>query len=368
LPSGVDVDDQGRWVRAGEVLALESDRTGLALARAQGFVVQERIQLERLGIALVRLKAPAGKVLRNAVEELRALDQQNAYDYNHIYQLSQSATKPAAPRAGAGNPKRAPPPKPVVLPRGPTIGMIDGAVSAVHPALRGAAIEQRDFTRAGGAKAVDHGTAVASLLVGEDRPSFVGAAPGGRLLAGAVVDSGAANGALASADAMVRALDWTVAHGASVVNISLAGPPNELLAAAIQEAQKRGVVVVAAVGNDGPAAPPRYPAAYEGVIGVTAVDRAGSIYRRAGRGGHVDLAAYGVEVVAADPAKKYAPVTGTSFAAPQVAALIARTYAQPRPGGVQVVIEDLNRKARDRGEKGKDPIFGVGVIGVEGEP
>ena len=58
--------------------------------------------------------------------------------------------------------------------------------------------------------------------------------------------------------------------GSKVVTISLVGPRNAVLERAIGAAQRKGVVVVAAVGNDGPAAPPAYPASYDGVVAVTA--------------------------------------------------------------------------------------------------
>ena len=81
--------------------------------------------------------------------------------------------------------------------------------------------------------------------------------------------------------------------------------------------------MIAAAGNDGPRAEPAYPAAYDSVIAVTAVDRSGTIYRRAIRGAHVDLAAQGVEVWTAASVKGARWKTGTSFAAPYVTAAVA---------------------------------------------
>lgn len=85
---------------------------------------------------------------------------------------------------------------------------------------------------------------------------FHGAAPGMPLLVADVYGGSAANG---SAVAIARAMGWLAANGARVVNISLVGPPNPLLEAATKALLARGVLVVAAVGNDGPAAPPQYP-------------------------------------------------------------------------------------------------------------
>src|SRR5207248_11432234 len=103
-----------------------------------------------------------------------------------------------------------------------------------------------------------------------------------------------------------------------VINISLVGPPNAVLAAAVKAAIGRGLLLVAPVGNDGPAAPPLYPAAYPGVVAVTGVDGRRRVLPEAGRAGHVDFAAPG-EVSAAAPGGGYANARGTSFAAPIVA-------------------------------------------------
>src|SRR5262249_39142926 len=111
---------------------------------------------------------------------------------------------------------------------------------------------------------------------------------------------------------MARALDWLKRSGVAVVNLSFAGPDDDLMHHAVRELTKSGAVVVAAAGNDGPGAPPSYPAAYEEVIAVTAVDRNLAAYRYASRGGHIDLAAPGVDVWTAMPGRREGPQTGTS--------------------------------------------------------
>src|SRR3546814_15328799 len=78
-----------------------------------------------------------------------------------------------------------------------------------------------------------------------------------------------------------------------VINVSLVGPPNLLVRTAVTAVQRRGLIVVAAVGNDGPAAAPLYPAAYPGVVAVTGVDSNNRVLSEAGRGPHVDFAAPG---------------------------------------------------------------------------
>ncbi len=125
---------------------------------------------------------------------------------------------------------------------------------------------------------------------------------------------------------MLQALHWLKKSGVAVANLSFAGPPDDLLHHAVRELTKAGIVVVAAAGNEGPGAPPSYPAAYEEVIAVTAVDRNLAAYRYASRGDHIDLAAPGVDVWTALPGRREGPQTGTSFAVP---------YRDGRRGGGQ---------------------------------
>ncbi len=209
--------------------------------------------------------------------------------------------------------------------------MIDGGVAG-HPSLAGASIEQNGF--AGRPQATGHGTAVASLLVGNQGP-FRGAASGARLF---VADVYGGNRAAGSATSIVRALGWLARHRPQVINISLVGPANKLVARAIQAVQSRGIEVVAAVGNDGPAAPPQYPASYRGVIAVTGVDARGRALPEAGKPTHLDFAAPGADMAAALPGRGYSRVRGTSFAAPLAAARLmlagsaGRLAAEARPG------------------------------------
>jgi subtilisin family serine protease len=209
--------------------------------------------------------------------------------------------------------------------------MIDGGVAS-HPSLGRASIEQNGF--AGAPQPTGHGTAVASLLVGSQGP-FRGAATGARLF---VADVYGGNRAAGSATSIVRALGWLSGHQPQVINISLVGPPNKLVQRAIQIVQSRGIAVVAAVGNDGPAAPPQYPASYPGVIAVTAVDGGGRALPEAGKPTHLDFAAPGADMAAALPGNGYTRVRGTSFAAPLAAARLiaagspAGLAAEARPG------------------------------------
>jgi subtilisin family serine protease len=160
-----------------------------------------------------------------------------------------------------------------------------------------------------------------------------------------------------SATAIVKALGWLVGERASVVTISLVGPANPLLARVVTAAQARGVVIVAAVGNDGPAAPPGYPASYPGVIAVTAVDRRGRVLIEVGRATHLDYAAPGADMLASNARGGASPVRGTSFAAPLVAGTIALAYPAADPARRAQALASVDARADRHGKP-----YGRGLV------
>ena len=309
----LDRDGEGQPVRKGELVVTDPDGASLALAQRAGFRVIRDEQAGDLGIRMVTLSLPRKMDVREGLKALRRAAPALQADYNHIYEPAGGALLPAAAAALAAAPARA----------GTRIAMIDGGVAS-HPSLARAGIEQRGFN--GPAQPTGHGTAVGSLLVGEQGP-FHGAARGAQLFVGDVYGG---NPAAGSATAIVRALAWAASKRPSVINVSLVGPANRTLAKAVGALRARGIAIVAAVGNDGPAAPAQYPASYPGVIAVTGVDAGNRALREAGRSSHLDFAAPGADLAAALPGKGYTEVRGTSFAAPFVAARLAATGSSAR--------------------------------------
>lgn len=211
------------------------------------------------------------------------------------------------------------------------IGVIDTAVDASHPAFAGGQIETRQF-HPEGAKPVDgvwHGTSVLSLLAGSPQSSTPGLIPYASFYAADAFFADKSGQAVTSTASLLDALSWLVAEkGVRIINMSLSGPRDELLQAAIAQMSATGVVFVAAAGNGGPDAGPSYPAAYPQVIAVTAVDRSVNGYRHANQGNYIDVAAPGVGVWAALPGNAAGLQTGTSFAAPYATAVVAALYPQ----------------------------------------
>ncbi|MBW8881756.1 MAG: S8 family serine peptidase [Asticcacaulis sp.] len=331
-----------------EIIATAPSDAALNAAKAAGFTVTRTDTLETLGLQIVVLSAPRGVSTNDALRRLKKLDPDGVYDFNDVYLGSQSAAQATATGSvtGAG---------------GSRVGLIDSGVDTSHPALRGAHITQRGF--AGQAQPSEHGTETASLLVGR-ADGFGGAAPGAELYAADVYCNAPTGGAT---PAILQALDWMAKEQVGVVNISLVGPSNAPLKAAVAAMVRRGHLIVAAVGNDGPAAKPLYPAAFDGVIGVTGVDRRNRVLPEAGRGPQVRFAAPGADISAARPGG-YANVRGTSFAAPIVAGLLSRQLSRPDPAKATAVVSALAASAQDLGAKGFDTTYGNGLVGGDIRP
>ena len=341
----IETDINDAPVVRGEVLCLAPTDEILATAHKLDFNVVRQESLPELGLSIAVLSAPDGMSVTEALKTLRSADPAGSFDYNHIYNPSGEGGGGQAADAGGSIAGVA------------RIGMIDAGVDRRHPALRDIAIEAKSF--AGEASPpTEHGTAVASLLVGQDG-DFHGALRGTTLYAADVFSGAPAGG---SADGIARALAWLASEHVPVVNISLAGPPNLLLAAATAAFVRRGHVLVAAVGNNGPAAPQRFPAAYPGVVGVTSVDEHRAIQIDANRGADVAFAARGVGVRAAALQHDYTEVTGTSFAAPVVAARFAQLVPRADTALSMQAWATLERSAVDLGIPGRDPVFGYGYL------
>ena len=313
--------DRGLPIRRGIVAVLDPDFADLQAAVSAGFRIMADETEPALGLRLVSLSVPDGMSAPEGLKRLRKVTPGIQAELDHLFEPAGGLLMPmagalAAARAGGS---------------GKIVGMIDGGVAS-HPSLAGKSIEQDGF--AGPPKPTGHGTAVASLLVGS-QGAFQGAATGAKLY---VADVYGGSRAAGSATAIVRALGWLAAKRPQVINISLVGPANRLVQRAIQIVQSRGIEVVAAVGNDGPAAPPQYPASYPGVIAITAVDARGRALPEAGKPTHLDFAAPGADMAAALPGNGYTRVRGTSFAAPLAAARLLAAgsplalAAEARPG------------------------------------
>ena len=333
----VENDDAGNPYREGEIVIMSEDAGLVARAEALGFGVIEARELVSIGSVVARLRRPEGVSSSEALEMLRVREPASPSGYNYIYRAAGEGPNELVEEQRGS---------PANVTGGSRVGVIDGfSASTVgdwpverlvdQPALRG------------------HGEAVTTILL-RDLSNAYHVKPDQLMLLDVMRqhgDSGAAD-----VTALVLAFDRLVTARIDLANLSLAGPDHPALRRAIQMSLKAGMVIVAAVGNEGPAAPPAFPAAYDGVVGVAAVDSAGRPYLYSGRGPHVDIAALGVEQ---SPTGSGRELVGTSYAAPRVTAMLAGQRAAGGPASVETLLAAF---AEDAGDPGRDPIYGLGIL------
>jgi hypothetical protein len=362
LLGGASSDNDPLERVSNEILGVGLTQAQRAALTARGFGVIATRRLGGLGFTLDRLRVPAGLSLDDGLAAARAAAPGATFDFNHLYRGGGATCDPAACWGAELVRVAAAPPD--ACARGAAIAIVDTPVDMLHPALAGAVVVRRSFVPQGVEPAApDHGTAVAALLVGRPAPGAPPLAPGARLLAAEAfaLRDGEAR---ADAAAVAAGLDWAAAERARVVGLSLAGPPNLVLAAAVAAAATR-LNVVAAAGNDGPRADPAYPAAYPGAVAVAAVDARKRSWRGGNRGDYVEVAAPGVGVVSAGPDGGVRAWTGTSFAVPFAMAALLRARAETG-GDLEAARALLARGAEDLGAPGRDPDTGHGLARAPG--
>ncbi len=333
-PRRVAVDPHGEPVLRGEFLATDLTAEQHAALQAQGFTIDHRAAVDAaLGLDVVILRDTRGRSETTAMRVLQAAAPQAVFAYQHLYLPAGAGdvvdAKPTANHPAASAPRR--------------VGLIDGGVDPSDPALAGARIEDHGCAKPTKSR---HGTAVAARLVDGDADTLYAA----DLWCGDAVGGATSN--------LLDALAWMARERVPVINISLVGPDNPILARAVQAMIARGHVLVAAVGNDGPAAPPLFPAAYPGVIGVSGVDAHDRILPESGSGDQVAFCASGVI------GNGRRALRGTSFAAPIVARRAAQWLDAPHAGAAAQVLQQLASEARDLGSPGRDPRYGFGLLSL----
>jgi subtilisin family serine protease len=257
------------------------------------------------------------------------------------------------------------------------LAVIDSGVDIDHPDLAGRLLAGKSFVTGVSGYGDDegHGTMVAGVAAArtDNRMGVAGATWRGRILPVKVLDaSGTAHD-----DDIIRGIDWAVAQGADVINLSLGGPGfSDALCRSVANAVASNVVVVAAAGNlaRDDKVEPHYPAACGGAIAVGATDAENNLAPFSNRGAPgdppwIDLVAPGVDLVstafANGPAEGYAQkVSGTSFSAPLVAGAAVLMRAADPAASAATIAERLRRSARDLGAPGLDLTFGAGLLDV----
>lgn len=242
---------------------------------------------------------------------------------------------------------------------GVRVAILDSGVMP-HPALDGARVTSVDLLAGTGGEMAQHGTSVASLLVGNGK-GVSGICPASELLSIRVVGADGTGDSFTLAAGVYEAIRM----GAQVINISMGSRGDSgVLEDAISAATAAGVVVVASTGNDGVDGV-LYPARYAGVIAVSAVDASNRHMFFANRGREVDLTAPGLGVAAAGPDDEVVLFSGTLASAPFITGAVAILLSADPGLSPADIGSILARYSDDVGEAGPDEETGSGVLNVE---
>lgn len=251
--------------------------------------------------------------------------------------------------------------------KGAVVAVLDTGIDDGHRDFAGQIKASKDFTgsRSGSADVQGHGSHCAGVVAAaENGVGMVGVAPEAQILAGKVLgDSGSGLSTWIAAG-----IDWAVEQGADVISMSLGSPAADArIRDAIKRAVDKGVIVVAAAGNDGPReGTVGYPGGFPECICVAAVNDKGAVANFSSRGPRVDVAAPGVNVRSCYPGDRFATMSGTSMATPYVAGVAALYVAdcklrneKPSPAAFRKL---LTESAKDIAPAGKDTASGYGLV------
>ena len=250
---------------------------------------------------------------------------------------------------------------------GVTVAVIDTGVDATHPDLAGQVLPEIDLLPAVQPlpEQNGHGTRVASIIAAAvNSIGIAGVAPQASILPVSALDPLGYGDSSTVASAIIAAAD----AGARVINLSLGGPDRDpVLDAACAYAFTKGSVIVAAGGNSyltGNRV--QYPAASPNVLAVASVNSTGNPSGFSNTGPHIDLAAPGEGVLGAIPGGIYDQESGTSFAAPHVAATVALVMAaNPQLSSAEVAALVQQTAADDLSGNGRDDQLGYGIVSAD---
>ncbi|HEY9855748.1 MAG TPA: S8 family peptidase [Stenomitos sp.] len=257
---------------------------------------------------------------------------------------------------------------------GVTVAVVDTGADLTHPDLQGRLVAGYDATTKGNTPKDEngHGTHVAGIIAASanNGTGVVGIAPEAKVMPVKVLS---ADGSGSDAD-VADGITWAADHGAQVLNMSLGGPgESQVLEDAVNYALKKGVAVIAAMGNDG-TNEMSYPAAYPGVVAVGATDSKDQTADFSQWGEWISVAAPGVQILSTFPTyqvnlndygfpQSYATLDGTSMASPAVAglaALVKARYGSLTPAQLKSRLEAGADKVA--GVTAFDPHYGFGRV------
>jgi Subtilase family len=364
--TGVPPAGERRFIQNEMVLHIGADvspETVRSLATRLGLSQVGHQRFDHVGHGLYRFRIDDGRSVSDVIRAMEAEKITATAQPNYVFRLQQDVA--AARRAPATQNYqyilakwRLPDVHRAATGKNVLIAMIDSEVDQRHPDLAGAVADRlepigQEF------KPQPHGTGMAGAIASHRR--LRGVAPGARILAinAFGTDGDAAYG---TTEQILKGIDWAIAKGARVINMSFAGPRDPLVQLALKKAYEKGIVLVAAAGNAGPSSEPLFPAADPDVIAVTATDVNDALLPQANRGAHISVAAPGVDILVPAPNAQYQLTTGTSVAAAELSGVIALMLERKPDADPDSIRRALQSTAKDLGPRGRDDDFGWGLV------
>ena len=288
-------------------------RIASRIARANGLELAASWPMPLLGLDCFVLNLPAGRSQADVVAQL-ARDPAVAWsEPMHVYRAeAQAPNDPLFQAQPAARDWRLAELHEIATGRNVRVAVVDSAIDVRHPDLAGQFQSRRNFVPERPDTAELHGTGVAGVIAAraDNRAGIAGVAPGARLMALRACWQETAAATVCNTLSLAEALHFAIDHDAQVINLSLAGPSDLLLAGLIDAALARGIVVVSAV--DPRLAGGGFPASHAGVVAVTN-----------GAGGRGVFSAPGLSVPTTQPDGRWGLVSGSSYSAAHVSGLAA---------------------------------------------
>ena len=237
------------------------------------------------------------------------------------------------------------------------VAVIDSEIDSNQPNLAGTVSDRYD-AGCGASSPHPHGTGMAGAIASHGQ--LLGVAPQANIIA--ICAFGGAGQPEASTMNIIKGLDYAIQRGARIVNMSFAGPRDPALAQVLQIAREKGILVIAAAGNNGPKSPPLYPGADPNVMAVTATDASDRLFNGANQGKYITVAAPGVDILVPAPNGAVQFTTGTSVASANVSGVAALLIAYKPSVTPHEIRAILVRTAKHLGSQGINSQFGSGLV------
>jgi subtilisin family serine protease len=340
--------------------AARASEIAARLASQYNVTADPREVIPLLDGALLRLRLPANRSIESLLAALSTDPDVELAQPNYDYSVSKGKTSPKTVPQYAGETIRLEEAHRLARGNGVMIAVIDTAIEAAHPELVNTIAGIFDAVGDGPSPAEPHGTQIAGILAAHSE--LKGVAPKAKLLSVRAFRGGKKSPAQSTSLQLLKGIDWAFDAGAKVMNMSFTGPMDPLLERIIKAAAEKGVIFIAAAGNNGPKGAPVYPAAYPEVIAVTATDDKDKLYSKANRGDYISVAAPGVDIIAPALKGSYELSSGTSMAAAHVSGVVALLLERDGKLDWSKVREILSATARKPSASGGGKAFGAGIL------